>query len=100
MSHSFNGGVDLTETDAHRVLSSARRRVVLDVLEDRRTEVALDDLSAAVASQEDDVASTKRVGITLHHEHLPMLDDVGLVDYDAEARRVEPNRFSFDDLTP
>lgn len=102
MSHISNGPVELTETDLHRVLSSARRRVVLDVLADREAPMELAGLSSAVASSQDgvDPQARERVAITLHHEHLPLLDDVGLVDYDPEARRVEPNAFEFGDLTP
>lgn len=78
-----------TESERHELLSSRRRRVVLDVLADRPDGVDLADLATLVAGRggtDDD----DRVRLTLHHAHLPKLDAHGVVEYDRESNRVEP----------
>lgn len=80
----------MTESERHRVLSSTRRRVTLDVLARRGDSVHLRDLAAAVAEREDGPASpdggvVDRVAVSLHHVHLPKLSDHDLVDYDRET---------------
>lgn len=98
---------DLTEADRCRLLSSARRRTALDVLVGRTAPVDLDDLAREIATRErdGDVTSGKgdvgergngvdartveRVAVSLHHVHLPKMADLGVVDYDSAANRVE-----------
>lgn len=87
---------DISETERFRLLADDRRRVVLDELADRRDETdvtSLGELASAV-----DRAERRRVGtdeapgrhllVELHHVHLPLMDDLGLVDYEAEAKRI------------
>ncbi len=78
------------------VLGSRQRRHVLSALVDRHAPVALDDLVAAVAARGTetpgaDAPDARRDGLRtrFHHVHLPKLDDVGLVEYDHDARTVE-----------
>ena len=84
---------DLSETDRHRLLASDRRRVVLDVLEDRPSHVDLEDLAAAVCSREVEDgrhgSDPEAVAISLHHTHLPLLTDAGLLEYVPSSKRVE-----------
>jgi hypothetical protein len=77
------------------VLGSRHRRRVLSAVLDAPTPVALEELAAAVAAREDgtkavEVSPSRRDGLRtrLHHVHLAKLDDVGLVEYDADARMV------------
>lgn len=94
----YAGTDDLPESEYHQLLAAERRRVTLDVLADRAGPVDLEDLSAAVAAREADAEdegevderSVERVACTLHHSHLPKMDEVGLVDYDPDETRVEP----------
>ena len=81
-------------SDRHRLLASERRRLALAVLAERTPPVELDDLAVAVARLESDVdepseGTVARVSITLHHCHLPMLADRGVIDYDPASNRVE-----------
>jgi hypothetical protein len=80
--------VHLTSEDRHRLLANDRRRRTLAVLDDLTPPLSLDELAAAVASRTDEQSGTRRVAVSLHHHHLPLLDDVGAVDYDPEANRV------------
>lgn len=77
------------------MLASERRRVVLDVLAGRSTPVDLEELATDVATREIDgetprVDVVEQVAIALHHNHLPMLTDLGVLEYVPAARRIEP----------
>lgn len=94
-------GATFNESTRHRVLADERRRTACDVLAEREHEVELSDLADAVAGREASdsaPASPERVGATLHHVHLPLLDDVGAVDYEPSTNRVTPNDSSLDEL--
>lgn len=78
-------------------LRDSRRRTVCAVLSRRRETVSVTDLAAAVLAREGgdgtrlvDVTGPEcsTVSAALVHEHLPVLSDAGLVEYDAEAARV------------
>jgi len=88
----YAGTANLPTSDRHRLLAKRRRRVALEVLADRTAPVDLDSLATAVAAREGDgtdEATVKRVGICLHHNHLPMLAEFGVIDYDPASARVE-----------
>ena len=82
----------MTESDVHRLLASERRRLALDVLADRER-ASLEDLAAAVADRGRPGGATRSdlrsVEIELFHRHLPLMAELGAVDFDREARRVE-----------
>lgn len=83
----------LTDTERHRLLASERRRTILDVLAGRATPVDLADLARTVAAREadtdeDDPKDVERVTVSLHHNHLPKMDDLDVLHYDVESNRV------------
>lgn len=78
------------------VLTESRRRRVLTVLAERQAPVDVDELARAVTRQENDAdpaalseSTVHEVHVTLHHVHLPKLNEVELVDYDRDDRTVE-----------
>ncbi|WP_254528176.1 DUF7344 domain-containing protein [Natrinema gelatinilyticum] len=80
-----------------KALRAPRRRTVYAVLATRRERVSISDLAAVIVTLEDDGemdlaevtdAETAPVTSSLVHSHLPALSDVGLVSYDAAAKRV------------
>lgn len=86
---------DLTASDRHRLLAAERRRLVLDMLARNTASVELDELASGVVAREDgieavDEAAIERVATALHHVHLPKIAQFGIIDYDAEAHRVDP----------
>ncbi|WP_232342811.1 DUF7344 domain-containing protein [Halosimplex litoreum] len=86
--------IDLCADERHDLLAVERRRVVLEALVDREEPVALADLAEWVAARETDAATpgedaTERVAVSLHHVHLPRMDDLGVLDYDVATNRVE-----------
>lgn len=89
------------ESTRHQVLADERRRTACDVLAEREHNVRLSDLADTVAGREANdhaPATADAVSATLHHVHLPFLDDVGAVDYDPSTNRVTPNAAPLDEL--
>lgn len=77
------------------VLTEARRRHVLAVLTERESPTTVGEVARAVAIRESDDApmtvsesTVHDVHVTLHHVHLPKLDDAALVEYDRDERTV------------
>lgn len=73
-----------------RAISDRRRREALQCLSDNRVS-SLGALSVEVAGRERPDATSPRtaaepqdVQLTLHHVHLPLLDDAGFVRYDTK----------------
>lgn len=85
----------LPDADCIELLASNRRRTLLRLLEQdgTRERYTLESLATAIAQteREDELGAipSRRVSAALHHNHLPKLDDAGIVDYDADAARVK-----------
>lgn len=85
---------ELSDSERHRLLADDRRRAVLAVLDAHGSAVPFEELAAAVEAHERgghvaaDEASD-RVRIALHHVHLPMLDEAGVLSYEPRTKRVE-----------
>lgn len=81
-------------------LSSRRRWAVLRVLRDRDGPLPVGDLAGRIVADRageptgtDPGSSSRderRLRVSLHHDHLPALDDAGLVEFDSDAGRVGP----------
>lgn len=90
---------DLAASDKHRLLAEEQRRLALALLAQRRDTVEVEELAAEIARREADGGPVgeqvvDRVVISLHHRHLPMMDDLGVVDYDADLYQVDPDGVS------
>ncbi|MFB6106607.1 MAG: hypothetical protein ABEJ70_06510 [Halobacteriaceae archaeon] len=75
---------------ALRLLAHADRRTVLRAVAERpAADLSLDALAARVAREGERSESDRdAVRVALHHRHLPMLDEAGLVAYDHRANVV------------
>jgi hypothetical protein len=77
------------------VLSDEYRRIVLTYLLQENKLVAVDELVNHLLEEpqsgdkfrQDEVRES--VAIALHHIHLPMMDDVGMIEYDPEQNEVK-----------
>lgn len=83
----------LSEEDYHRLMAVRRRRTTLTVLAELSLPVDLDDIAAAIAEREKDMAGSDETSIDeivmkLHHIHLPKMDHLGVIDYDQDSNRV------------
>lgn len=83
----------LTDSERYDLLADERRRTVLTVLEHLQTPVELSELATEIVDREGasaiDQESRTQVEIALHHNHLPKMDDLGVVDYDYESHRID-----------
>ncbi len=86
---------DIDETTQHRLLADEQRRFVMRSLQTARSGVdtTLDEITAnleraAERTESDHDASRRNLRCRLHHVHLPMLAEAGLLDYDAETKRI------------
>jgi DNA-binding transcriptional ArsR family regulator len=75
------------------VLADPYRRIVLSRLFERAEPVSVDDLAAEVAEATESRAvdvpagDSRRIGIRLHHVHLPKLASAGLVEREDDLVR-------------
>ena len=82
-------------------LANPRCRVALRHLAECDDALVVDDLVAHLAGEFDEAASETRLGTSLHHTHLPKLDDAGLVEYDPDCGLVRLRDDSrFETLAP
>ncbi|WP_372909932.1 hypothetical protein [Salinigranum sp.] len=84
----------LAETEIHDVLRNDRRRLVLERLAETEERQSVSDLAEYIAGVESGEQPPPRnvrqsVYVSLHQTHLPKLDDLGIVTYDANAKTVE-----------
>lgn len=71
--------------DVFAALSESDRRTALRTLRCRPSGVDLDALAETVADRATDERAAD-VRARLHHAHLPMLDELGLIEYDASEQ--------------
>ncbi len=87
-------GVELAPDERYSLLASARRRLALDLLAETETTAHLEEFAAGIAAREatapTDGDAIEHVAISLHHVHLPVLSDAGVLDYDPERHVIEP----------
>ena len=86
-------GQGLSETDIHNLLRNDRRRHTIKCLQEHGREVMLRDLAEDIAELETEESPPPRnirdsVYISLHQNHLPKLDDAGVVDYDQDRKTI------------
>jgi DNA-binding transcriptional ArsR family regulator len=99
---------DVDDDQVYEALAHARRRHVLAVLADESRSLSLTDVARELARREagdavdeaeggradhisvrsEHAALADQLKITLHHRHVPKLEEAGLVDYDAEVKQV------------
>lgn len=96
----------LTEDQVFHVLQNQRRRWVLKYLEGRDGQVRMRDIAEQVAAWEHDTTvqaltskERQRVYIPLYQNHLPKLDEEGIIDYNQSRGIVERTRLA-DQLNP
>lgn len=82
-------GEQLDQDVIFDVLYNRRRRQVIRYLLEHDQTATTSDLAEAIAAEENDVpiaqlssSERKRVYVGLYQNHLPKLDDVGVIDYD------------------
>ena len=97
MSMKFQGYMDegeaigLNEDELHRLLAAERRRLAMEVLADRGP-MDIEHLAEAIVDREAgdvrDERTLKRAKIDLYHCHLPLMADLGAIEFDRRTKRV------------
>lgn len=84
---------DRTQTAQYlKLLCNEERRAALTVLSTAETRMELSTLAESIAASSDshfDDHQIQSLRVSLHHLHLPKLDQAGLVDYDPDEHVVE-----------
>lgn len=90
------GTVELTESDHYKLLAARHRRLALDVLAEQTSSITVRELASEIAEREHGSAtdgdSIERIATQLHHIHLPVMVDLGVISYDSDSNRVTPPR--------
>jgi predicted transcriptional regulator len=85
---------DLTETERHRLLAPERRRILITILSASSSPMQIETLAEKVAKREGDLSTVdeatlaRTMGI-LHHTHLPMMTEMGIVEPNPETNQIE-----------
>ena len=84
-------------SNAFELLTNRRRRLTLRVVRTYGDDLTLADLAEEVAMREFDrgiadisAETVREVYVSLYHDHLPRLVDVGLLEYEQERDLVSP----------
>lgn len=82
------------------------RRIILAVLATEKRSLTVNDLTKAIVKHNHHTAllevseeESRQIRISLHHIHIPKLEDLSLIEYDQERQLVEPTP-QFDQLQP
>ena len=85
-----------TLSELLHLLSHPRRRFVVHYLQRSGGPVVVDSLATRLAAwevadsvPEPDGCDVESVAVSLHHTHLPKLDEYGVLRYDADSGRVQ-----------
>lgn len=84
---------DLDDQAVHRVLSNERRRYLFDILQKTDNDLSVRELSERIAVEESGENPPpgnlrRSVYVSLLQNHLPMLDEQGIIEYDDQAKEV------------
>ena len=90
----------LSTAAVHELLAHRRRHTIVRLLEDGVDPIPCSDLVELIVDREHDSPTAEdryHVLVGLHHNHLPRLDDAGVIDYDHDHRTIRRDG-NFDEL--
>jgi len=89
--------IPIDSDDAFQILSNGRRRQILLSLDESNGVLTASNLAVEIAAVEAGINPNQvtgeqrmRVYVSLIQSHLRILDELGVADYDARAKRVSP----------
>lgn len=82
---------DISHTELFAAFAAERRQHALMYLAQKPVAIPLGDLAEYIALKEHNPSYDwyQRILVDLHHNHLPNLCNVGLIDYEAETELIE-----------
>ncbi|MFC6718252.1 ArsR family transcriptional regulator [Natrialbaceae archaeon GCM10025810] len=85
----------LEESEVFHILGNDRRRAIVQLLASRSDRLDVSDVATEIAASESDSASVpnnlyKSVYVSLQQTHLPQLEEDAVIEYDSDAKTIEP----------
>ena len=83
----------LSTSERYRVFTAAPRRIVFDVIREADSSLELATLASRVRENADEdmaIPDGDALLIELHHIHLPIMDEAGILEYDIRTRTAYP----------
>lgn len=102
MSVQTNRTESLAESEVFHILGNDRRRAIVQLLAAEAGTVDVSDVATEIAASESDSTSVpnnlyKSVYVSLQQTHLPQLQEDAVIEYDSEAKTIQPGP-NFDDV--
>lgn len=74
----------------YQAMAQPVRRAVVEAVLEGGKKASIDDIVAQLCDDDADEQTVTRVASSLHHVHLPVLAEVGLVTYDSTEKYAQP----------
>ncbi|MDS0475086.1 ArsR family transcriptional regulator [Natrinema sp. 1APR25-10V2] len=102
MSVQTNRTEPLEESEVFHILGNDRRRAIVQLLADEGGQVDVSDVANEIAAAESDTSPVpnnlyKSVYVSLQQTHLPQLEEDAVIEYDSDAKTIQPGRH-FDEV--
>ncbi|ELY48744.1 DUF7344 domain-containing protein [Natronolimnohabitans innermongolicus] len=102
MSVQTNRDESLEESEVFHILGNDRRRAIVQLLAEEGGQVDVSDVASAIAADETDTTPVpnnlyKSVYVSLQQTHLPQLQEDAVIEYDSDAKTIQPGPH-FDDV--
>ena len=102
MSVQTNRTESLEESEVFHILGNDRRRAIVQLLAAESGQVDVSDVASEIAATETDTTPVpnnlyKSVYVSLQQTHLPQLQEDAVIEYDSDAKTIQPGP-NFDDV--
>ena len=95
MSVQTNRTESLAESEVFHILGNDRRRAIVQLLGDESGQVDVSEIASEIAASEADTTPVpnnlyKSVYVSLQQTHLPQLQEDAVIEYDSDAKTIQP----------
>ncbi|MXV61089.1 ArsR family transcriptional regulator [Natronorubrum sp. JWXQ-INN-674] len=102
MSVQTNRSESLEESEVFHILGNDRRRAIVQLLAAESGQVDVSDIASEIAADESDTTPVpnnlyKSVYVSLQQTHLPQLQEDAVIEYDSDAKTIQPGP-NYDDV--
>ncbi|WP_226042278.1 ArsR family transcriptional regulator [Natrinema sp. DC36] len=102
MSVQTNRTEPLEESEVFHILGNDRRRAIVQLLAAEGGQIDVSDVATEIAATESDTTPVpnnlyKSVYVSLQQTHLPQLEEDAVIEYDSDAKTIQPGRH-FDEV--
>lgn len=85
----------LEESEVFHILGNDRRRAIVQLLATNTERIDVSDVATEIAERESDTTPVpnnlyKSVYVSLQQTHLPQLEEEAVIEYDSDAKTIEP----------